>query len=70
MAKDKTLFQYSIKKYEEEKVDEIKECYKDYLTTDLLINLMVVLKIAIREAYRIGRIDKENEGEKRCQSKT
>ena len=62
MPTSKTLFQYSIKEYEEEKVDEIRECYKAYLTKDLLQNLEIIIETAIKEAYRIGRVDKEKEG--------
>ena len=61
MTKDKTLFQYSIKEYEQERVNQIRQCYKDYLTKDLLLNLEIIIEVAIKEAYSIGRIDKEKE---------
>jgi len=62
MTKDKTLFQYSIKEYEQERVNQIRRCYKDYLTKDLLLNLETIIEVAIKEAYSIGRVDKEKEG--------
>ncbi|MDD2778477.1 MAG: hypothetical protein PHI16_06285 [Methanocellales archaeon] len=57
----KTLFQYSIEEYKQERVNQIRQCYKDYLTKDLLMNLEIITEVAIKEAYSIGRIDKEKE---------
>ena len=60
----KTLFQYSIEEYKQEKVNQIRQCYKDYLTKDLLLNLEIIIGVSIREAYSIGRVDKYKEDEK------
>lgn len=57
----KKLFQYSIEEYGEERVNQIRQCYKDYLTKDLLMNLEIIIEVAMKEAYSIGRIDKEKE---------
>ena len=62
MITSKTLFQYSIEEYGQERVEQIRRCYKDYLTKDLLQNLEIIIEVAIKEAYRIGRVDKEKEG--------
>ena len=61
MTKDKTLSQYSIKKYGQKRVNQIRQCYKDYLTKDLLLSLETIIEVAIKEAYSIGRVDKEKE---------
>ena len=57
----KTLFQYSIEEYRQERVNQIRQCYKDYLTKDLLLNLEIIIEVAMKEAYSIGRVDKEKE---------
>ena len=57
----KTLFQYSIEEYKQERVNQIRQCYKDYLTKDLLLNLEIIIEVAMKEAYSIGRVDKEKE---------
>ena len=57
----KTLFQYSIEEYKQEKVNQIRQCYKDYLTKNLLLNLEIIIEVAMKEAYSIGRVDKEKE---------
>jgi len=59
--KMKTLFQYSIREYVEERGEEMRLMCYHYLPKDIMDAALSLLKVSIREAYSLGWVNKSEE---------